>query len=226
MTAMNGTRARRSDAGIVRPTERDVRVLRWLGEMYGAPLSIVGELYGVGERDTRRHVCRLVRAGFASRQLAPSRRDPTGRGYLPESWLVPTRRGLRYVGLDYEGWSLVGWKAVHVAAVARLRLQLQAEYPGAGWESERACRARWHGTGARVRIPDGVLEVEGQRVGIELELHRKSARRYPEILADLDPTLTSCWWFTRPADLAWLRALLAELACPTPQHVLALGVEQ
>jgi hypothetical protein len=215
MMASNGTRARRSDAGVVRPTQRDLDVLRWLGEMYGAPLSVVADLYGVGERDTRRHAGRLERAGFASRQRGPA-----------DTWLVPTRRGLRYAGLEYETWELIGWKAAHLAAVCRMRLHLERRFPGAGWESERACRARWHGTGARVRIPDGILGHEPRRIGIEVELHRKAAHRYDGILADLDPELTAVWWFTKPADVAWLTKTLAAIPCAVEQvvHELPGGV--
>jgi hypothetical protein len=208
MTASNGIRARRSDAGIVRPTQRDLDVLRWLGEMYGAPLSVVARLYGVGERDTRRHAARLELAGFASRQRSPA-----------EVWLVPTRRGLRYAGLEYETWDLIGWKAAHLAAVCRMRLELERRFPGAGWESERATRARWHGTGARVRIPDGILGQAPRRIGVEVELHRKGVHRYEGILADLDPDLAGVWWFTRPADVAWLRATLAAIPCAVDQRV-------
>jgi hypothetical protein len=195
----------------VRPTERDLRVLRWLGEMYGAPLSVVGELYGVGARDTRRHAARLEQAGYASRQHAPA-----------GVWLVPTRRGLRYAGLEYESWSLVGWKAAHLEAVCRMRLHLERQYPGAGWESERACRERWHGTGARVRIPDGILGQAGRRIGVEVELHRKAAHRYEGILADLDPELAEVWWFVAGPDVAWLGRVLADIPCAVAQRVVEL----
>jgi hypothetical protein len=208
VTASNGIRARRSDAGIVRPTQRDLDVLRWLGEMYGAPLSVVAQLYGVAARDTRRHAARLERAGFASRQRGPA-----------DTWLVPTRRGLRYAGLEYETWELIGWKAAHLAAVCRMRLHLEGRFPGAGWESERACRARWHGTGARVRIPDGILGQPGRRIAIEVELHRKAAHRYEGILADLDLEVPEVWWFVRGGDVAWLRRVLADIPCAVAQHV-------
>jgi hypothetical protein len=188
-----------------------VTVLRWLGEMYGAPLSVVGESYGVGARDARRKAERLERAGFASRQHAPA-----------GVWLVPTRKGLRYAGLDYDGWSLTGWKADHLAAVGRMRLHLERQHPGAGWESERACRERWHGTGARVRIPDGILGQPGRRVGVEVELHRKAAHRYVGILADLDPELAEVWWFVGGGDVAWLGRVLADIPCAIPQRVLEL----
>jgi hypothetical protein len=211
MTASKGIRARRSDAGIVRPTGRDVAVLRWLGEMYGAPLSVVADLYGVGDRAARRYAARLVQAGFASRQLSPA-----------EGWLVPTRAGLHYAGLKYEQWSLVGWKAAHLAAVCRMRLHFERKFAGAPWESERAIRARWHGTGARVRIPDGILGEGPRRVGVEVELHRKAAHRYEGILADRDPDLSACWWFVQPADVAWLRRVLDDIPCPIDQLVFEL----
>jgi hypothetical protein len=208
MTASNGGRARRSDAGVVRPTQRDLEVLRWLGEMYGAPLSVVGQLYGTGDRVTRRHAARLEQAGFASRQLAPA-----------GVWLVPTRAGLRYAGLDYERWDLIGWKAAHMAAVCRMRLELERRFPGAGWESERAIRQRWHGTGARVRIPDGILGQPGRRIGVEVELHRKAAHRYEGILADLDLEVPEVWWFVRGGDVAWLRRVLGDIPCAVTQQV-------
>jgi hypothetical protein len=211
MTASSGQRARRSDAGTVRVSQRDLGVLRWLGEMYGAPLSVVGELYGVGVRDTRRHAARLEHAGFASRQRGPA-----------DTWLVPTRRGLRYAGLEYETWDLIGWKAAHLAAVCRMRLHLERQYPGAGWESERACRDSWQGTGARVRIPDGILGQPGRRIGIEVELHRKAAHRYEGILADLDPDLAEVWWFVGGGDVAWLGRVLADIPCAVPQRVVEL----
>jgi hypothetical protein len=211
MTASKGLRAKRSDAGIIRPTGRDVAVLRWLGEMYGAPLSVVAELYGVGERAARRYAGRLEQAGFAGRQLAPA-----------GVWLVPTRRGLRYAGLDYDPWTLVGWKADHTAAVARLRLHLERQYPTSSWTSERALKASWHGTGARVRIPDGMLEVDGQKIGLEVELHRKAEHRYPGICADVDPDLDQVWWFVPSTrDAAWLFHVLDGIPKPDrPKHTV------
>ena len=83
MTASKGIRARRSDAGQVRLTERDATVLRFLGDQYGAPLSVVADLYGVGDRVARRHVARLERAGFAGRLTVAG-----------QQWVVPTRAGL------------------------------------------------------------------------------------------------------------------------------------
>src|SRR5215217_2061496 len=87
------TRAR---AGI---TERDLNALRWLGEMYAAPMSTVARL--VGDKATpasagvaaRRVAARLEQVGYAGR-----------RPLWGSTWLVPTRRGLRAAGLPYRVW--------------------------------------------------------------------------------------------------------------------------
>jgi len=218
VTASGGERARRWDAGKVRPTERDVRVLRLAGEQFGLPLPVVVALYGCSDAVARRHAGRLVRAGFAVREYGP-------RGHL---WLVPTRRGLRYVGLPYEPWEMTAWKAEHVEAVTRLRLRLAQLYPEATWTSERAIRSRWAGSGARVRFADGQLDFPGSTcVGVELELHRKHPRDYQGIAADVDPAFDQVWWFARLADVAWLREVLDGTAKPPrPDHqVIALAGE-
>jgi hypothetical protein len=212
MTASNGERARRWDAGLVRPTERDVRVLRWLGEMYGAPLPVVAELYGVGAGVARRHAGRLHRAGFVERAYGPA-------GGL---WLVPTRKGLHYAGLEFAAWSLAGWKAAHLAAVCRMRLHLERQYPGAGWESERQCRASWHGTGARARIPDGIL---GSPAGASGSRSNSTARRPIGMRRSWPTWIRSwprVWWFVGGRDVAWLGRVLADIPCAIPQRVVEL----
>lgn len=211
MSASNG-RARRWDAGVVRPTERDLRVLRWVGEQFGAPLPVVADLYGVSLAVARRQVGRLVRAGLAVREYGP----------MGQLWLVPTRRGLRYAGLEYERWSLVGWKGDHVAGVARLRLALLRLHPDATWTSERAIRSRWANSGARVRFADGQLDLpDGRCVGVELELHRKKRHEYEGIGRDVDPAFDEVWWFCPLPDVSWLRETLAEIPKPQrPAHVV------
>jgi DNA-binding MarR family transcriptional regulator len=103
MTASKGIRSRRSDAGQVRLSERDAAVLRFLGEQFGCPLSVVADLYGVGDRVARRHVARLERAGFASRLTVAG-----------QQWVVPTRAGLRFADLDHDVWQPRAWKLDHV----------------------------------------------------------------------------------------------------------------
>lgn len=161
----------------MRLTERDAAVLAFLGDQFGCPLSVVAGLYGVGDRVARRHAARPERAGFASRLTVAG-----------QQWMVPTRAGLHFAGLDYRPWSPRAWKLEHVEGVARLRLALQARYPEAVWTSERAIRSRWANSGARVGFADGQLDLpDGRCIGVELETHRKKRHEYEGIVRDVDP---------------------------------------
>jgi hypothetical protein len=201
----------------VRVTARDAVVLRFLGEQFGAPLSVVAGLYGVGDRVARRQVARLERAGFASRLAVAG-----------QQWVVPTRAGLRFADLDLEVWQPRAWKLEHVEATGRLRLRLAELYPDAVWTSERAIRSRWANTGARVRFADGQLDFpQGRCVGIELELHRKKRFEYEGIVRDVDPAFDQVWWFvpSHPnqhlVEVTWLREVLAAIPKPDrPEHLV------
>lgn len=196
----------------VRSTPRDLELLRFAGEMYCVPMGVFAELVarfsptGIGPdvrpQLARRHAARLGRLGYADR-----------RPLLGHRWVLPTRAGLRAAGLSYEPYEPPEWKLRHLAAVAWLCLALTDANPGSRWESERSVRQRWREQRIRGRIPDGVLErVDGSRVAVELELHRKARWRYPDVLEDVDPTMDLVWWFTRPGDVAWVVDRLQEAA--------------
>jgi hypothetical protein len=206
-----------------RPTPRDLQLLHWLGEMYAAPMSLVGELLARWSATdarpsfrgplARRAARRLEALGYAGRHWVATRE-------AGERWLVPTQAGLRYAGLDFEEWSLVGWKADHVATVGRLRLVLEDRYEGAVWESERSIRRRYRQQHLRGRIPDGLLEFQsGSFAAIEVELSRKTRARYPELLEALE-SWDVTWWFVRTdADAQWLRERMGEARLPLrPVH--------
>jgi hypothetical protein len=191
-------------------TERELSVLRWVGEQYAVPMALLAELVdrdpGVGSasapRLARRLAERLERLGYAGRRHAVGR-----------WWLVPTRAGLRAAGLDYRVWDLAEheWSLNHLILCARLRLHLAAAYPEATWESDRAIRARWHGQGARVRLADGGLHFpDGDAVGIELERYVKKLSRYQGAVADVDPAWSTVWWFTPISRVALLTERLME----------------
>jgi hypothetical protein len=226
-------------------TERDLRVLTWLGEMFGAPLGVVRELL---EGHPARPRTVPAGAGWRLAGVAPDRlaaaRKWAGRmvaarlvrveRVLGQLWVVPTRAGLDFAGLDYGTWKPVGWKLDHVRAAGRLRLRLEAQYPEATWTSERAIRSRWAGSGARVRYADGQLDFPGSTcVGVELELHRKQRHEYDGIAADVDPAFDQCWWFVpadprnHAAEVAWLRGVLDGIPKPArpEHHVIALSGE-
>jgi hypothetical protein len=203
---MRGPMVTRARTGI---TERDLTVLRWTGEQYAAPMATVAQLVGANASPAsaavaaRRVAARLEQLGYAGR-----------RPLWGSTWLVPARRGLRAAGLPYRVWEPDEheWGAKHVALCGLLRIHLAAAYPDAWWESDRAIRARWHGSGARVRLADGGLEwPDGGAVGIELERYVKRPSRYQGAVLDVDPAWTDgCWWFTPSVQVPLLTTRLRE----------------
>jgi hypothetical protein len=200
-------------------TERDLQVLRFTGEQYAVPMSVVGQLVnpdgrlsaGSVETVARRAAGRLEQLGYAGR-----------RPLLGQQWLVPTRTGLRAAGLDYRAQVPAESLLDHVATVARLRLHLAAACPDAEWESERSIRRQWGDT--RVRRVDGALWWPGEdATGIEVELHIKKAARYAGIVHDLDPNWNAgVWWFTRAEHVATLAKQLREAGGGDVHQVYAL----
>jgi hypothetical protein len=188
-------------------TERDLQVLRFVGEQYVVPMTMVADLvdHYAGRRSAdaprlaRRAAERLAKLGYAGR-----------RPLLGQPWLTPTRTGLRAVGLNYAAKVPAEWLLKHVATVARLRLHLAAAHPEAEWESERAIREQWGDS--RVRRVDGALWWPNEdATGVEVELHVKKPARYAGIVHDLDPNWNAgVWWFTRPELVALLAARLRE----------------
>lgn len=186
-------------------TERELHILRWTAEQYAVPMAVVAELVlarcRVSPLDRRQPVSPASAPRLASRMAErlgelgyADRRPAVGRW-----WLVPTRTGLRAAGLDYRVWDVAAheWSLNHVILCARLRLHLERTYPDAWWESDRAIRARRHGSGARVRLADGGLEwPDGTAVGVELERYVKRPSRYQGAVMDVDPAWTEgVWWF-------------------------------
>jgi len=238
--------------GQVRPGDRDLAALGWIGEQYGVPLELFGRLLSrLSPDDAADRAARLAPVRRASATLETAREAPglqlarkhaarleaarlasrvrTWRGV----WLIPTRKGLRFAGLPYQTWQPQGSKLVHVETVARLRFWLEEHYPDADWQSERAIRSRWAGTGARVRKADGELVwPDGRRVGIEVELHLKPTvtggpSPYEAILHDVDQDYAACWWFAPPPLLAPLERLFSQIpwTARLPHRVLPLPEE-
>ena len=73
-------------------------------------------------------------------------------------------------------------------------MHLERADPEAIWESDWAIRARWHGSGARVRLPGGGLHFpDGEAVGVELERCTRKLGRYQGAVADAGPAWSAVW---------------------------------
>jgi hypothetical protein len=213
-------RAQRWDAGPA-PTARDLAALRFVGEQYAVRgdvaavlltrLSTVGPEAGaqLSRRAVREQLGRWEAAGWAER-----------RRLLGQTWVTPTRAGLRLVGLDYDVWSPVLDRLDHHHAAAVVRLARELVPGQGGWVGERELwrrrgKASWH-------LADGALPAplpEGWRVQgigeawelVEVELTQKARPRYLAALQTRPPHAALVTYYV-PASLhAPLSAQLASV---------------
>jgi hypothetical protein len=203
-------RKTRWDAGTVRVHDRDLRLLRVLGEDGGARLQLVSELLAVdgggrSEAAARHWTDRMVRGGYLRRTWV-----------LRAAWFTLTPAGARLVGLvDDEGRATpraieAALVVDHTNTVGRLRLHLAREYPDAVWIPERTFwREQRERNTLKFRRPDGALDFPDQRVGVEVELTRKHPDDYRRIVGGTHTSIKVVWWYTPPADTSWLRHALA-----------------
>jgi len=211
-------RARRWDAGPA-PTARDLAALRFVGEQYAVRadvaavlltrLSTTGPEAGpqLSRRAVREQLGRWEQAGWAAR-----------RRLLGQTWVTPTRTGLRLVGLGYDPWSPVLDRLDHHHAVAVVRLAREPVPGAGGWVCERALwrrrgKASWHLADAALpaRVPEGWQQqgIEQAWELVEVELTQKAR---PRVLAALKtrPPHTARVTYYVPAGLH--AALSAQLA--------------
>jgi len=188
--------ARPPDDGAV--SGRDLRVLAWICEQYGARVDHLALLEGCSERSARRLVARLRDAGLVS-----TRRLLVGE----PAWAIPTATGARVSGAGFGPWQPRVGQLAHVAATARVRIHVQQRSPAAEWVCERQlARER---RGAREHLPDAVVFVDGQRVAIEVELTVKSRKRTQAILDELSRRFDTVLYFCAPATRRQLGELEA-----------------
>lgn len=176
---------------------RDLEVLGWVCEQYGARTDQLEILLGSGPRSVQRVLARLREAG-----LIETRRVLVGES----AWVVPTRAGLRATGQGFGIWCLRLGSLMHVAAVNDVRLHISERSPESEWVPERVLtKERRSGE----HLADGVvITADGQRVAIEVELTVKSAVRVRSILEDLAGRYDTVLYFCAPGPHRQLSALM------------------
>lgn len=152
---------------------RDLEVLGWLAEQYGARVDQLEVLMACGPRTVQRTVARQRAAG-----LVRSQRMIVGE----PAWVTPTAAGIAACGSGVGVWRPRIGLLAHVAAVNDVRLHIQGRAPGTEWVPERVL-ARERRAGEH--LPDGVAITEGKRVAIEVELTVKSRERVTAIVDEL-----------------------------------------
>jgi hypothetical protein len=187
---------------------RDLEVLAWLAEQYGARVDQLEVLMGCGPRTVQRTVARLRGSG-----LVRSERMIVGE----PAWVTPTSAGLAVCGLGFGVWRPRIGLLPHVAAVNDVRLHVQARAPATVWVPERVL-AKERGEGQH--LLDGVAITAGRMVAIEVELTAKSRRRITAILDELAGRYDAVLYFCAPGPHRQLSELAKSGRWP------ALGVRE
>lgn len=199
----SGPRGRRADAGTVRCSQRDLDLLRVVGEQYAVTLPQLARLMGCSSHAARWLRSRWERAGWAR-----------GRALLVGEpvfvWL--TRRGQSLAGIDYAVWRPNAGMLAHIAAVTDVRLHVLDRHPGAEWVCERELhRELAREPGRRRHRPDGIVVLDGQEVAVEVELTLKRRARTAAIMRDLVARYRSVSYFAAPAPRRTLERLAEEI---------------
>jgi len=187
---------------------RDVELLCWLAEQYGARVDQLRALFGCHPRTVERTLARLRAAG-----LIELRRLLVGE----PAWVNPTSRGLRATGQGFGVWRPRLGVLAHVAAVNDVRLHIARRSPQSEWVCERVL-AREREAGEH--LPDALVISEGRCVAIEVELTVKSRQRVRAILDELSQRHDAILYFCAPGTHRQLSHLAGSGQWP------ALGVRE
>lgn len=204
-------RKERSDKGSIKITERDLSVLRFVGEQYAVRQDQLARLLKrpaegkLSDSATRAVITRWEKAG-----LTGSRKVIAGEPRFV--WL--TRKGLDELGLPYKPWTPTAASLAHIFWTNQVRMHTEARHPAASWTPERALRKgramqsisdhHDHEVDAEVALPHGV-------VAVEVELTSKSVERRRSIMAEVAKRYATVWYFAPPNVAALLQETAGSL---------------
>ena len=200
-------------------TERDLSVLRWIGEQYLARQDQIEILLARPDRPleedpppapqtfprlsgsrTKSLLTRWKAAGLIEKRII-FHGDPL--------WVWLTAEGLAQVDLPFRPVAPRMGQLDHLYHVNQARLLLEGQRPTLHWQSERVFRSEeTTGVGGRGHWPDGVVVGQsGQNIAVEVELQHKGHRRVREIIYGLLQHYQTIWYFAAPALLHMLEEI-------------------
>jgi hypothetical protein len=194
------TKKPRCDRGQIQLTDRDLRIMRWIGEQYAVRLDHLQQLLGqeagrgakqeghISESATRLVVARWVRADLA-----------TWKKFMVDepSWVWLTPKALRELGLPYKRYEPSLTRLDHLWVINAVRLLLKEELPDATWRSERTLRVTlpYLKGGFFPHLPDAELIWGEETIAIEVEVTPKKPQELRDILEDLTTRYHQVWCY-------------------------------
>ena len=184
------------------PTPEETSVLRLLSEQGAIPMDQLARFLGMAAKDAEKFVKGLEQAGCVQK-------DRLLQGDAPWVWL--RHRGARLSGTGFAASKPAISRLAHTRAINEARLIITGRAPKGKWICERALRRDYP---KGVKVPDAVLEIEGERHAIEVELTPKSARRLHWIIAEHQDRHDAVVYFCSPQALGQLQLIKKEAKVP------------
>jgi hypothetical protein len=197
---------------IIRLTDRDLKVLRWIGEQYAVRVDTLQKILGsladetkyfseqkerteggpLGERNTRRIVERWKKL-----ELVKTRKPLTKEPYYV--WL--TQKGINEFELGFREWTPTIGKLKHFHAINEVRFYLEQRHlDRMEWKSERQLRSEWGNIAKREGTTDHTADAEiiydhKFKIGLEVDITRKAKQRLHGIIYTLNRSYDGLWYF-------------------------------
>lgn len=204
------SRKKRSDAGSIQVTPRDIFLLTWIGEEFAISmehLHLLISVYkgtAVSYSDVKWLVSRWQRAGWVER-----RKKLTNMS----SWVWLTKEGLVQMQLPYGYVDPAVGAMEHIWNTNVIRLWATTRAKPIVWTCGRQANAERKLQGKRHQVDAEVL-FEGDRIAVEVEISRKSKPRLIKILSELRDDYDATWYFV--ADNCY--DFVTDMIAKQPRH--------
>ncbi|HEX3734399.1 MAG TPA: hypothetical protein VHU86_04520 [Solirubrobacterales bacterium] len=184
------------------PTPRELAVLALISEQVAIPLDQLARFLAVDRHEADRLVAGLRSAGWVVERRFFSADQP---------WVWLSRRGARLSGTGFDQLAQSARLLTHRRAVNEIRLHLGERAPEGRWICEREAGRLVE---RDIPVPDGVLEIDGERHAIEVELSRKSRPALATVLHSHSARYDAVVYFCGPQTRSLLEQMRASRRWP------------
>jgi hypothetical protein len=177
--------------------------MEWIGAQYALREDQLARLMDRSRATAARWSRAMAQAGYCRREWLLAG-DP--------AWIWLSGRGAQMTEHGFRPWRPNLGRLRHIYAVSELRLHFSKRLPDARWICERELhRERRH---RAVHVPDGVLEVDGERDAIEVELTSKARKRLVSLIEELRAHHDAVIYVCAPAPARLVEEVREEYGWP------------
>ncbi len=180
------------------PSSEERSALRLLSEQVAIPLDQLGRFLRSSLGEAVAIAQGLEEAGCVER-----------RRFLihDHAWFWPSYRGIRFAGTGFPYRAPDVSMLAHRRAVNEIRLYLRERAPQGRWLCERTVYRR---RDPADHLPDAVLEIDGERHAIEVELSHKGQREIRLIVAQHSNRYDAIIYFCGPHTYGLMKRVQGE----------------